>query len=117
MPCAAACSANPFVKASCASEASNSQLPKLSVMMSARLFSTMYSSDRSTPSVLLVVAETTKSTLAPAAIAPDHSDRHACADYRVAVHGIHVVDCGEILWGQRVRNRLSTLRRKGNERF
>src|ERR1700674_3330624 len=41
MPCAAACSARALVPFTCASVAKYSQLPKLSVITSARLFSTM----------------------------------------------------------------------------
>src|SRR5258708_25345974 len=62
IPCAADCSASPEANANCALEAKSSQLLKLSVMISLRLLSTMYSSERSMPSVVLVEPETTKST-------------------------------------------------------
>ena len=48
-----------------------SHAPKLSVITSVRLLSMMYSSDRSTPSVVLVEAETTKLIVALVAMAPD----------------------------------------------
>src|SRR5215469_7043987 len=71
MPCAAACSASALMPARSACVVPASQLLKLSVMMSPRLLSTMYSSDRSTPSVVSVVAETTSRIFAPCATAPD----------------------------------------------
>jgi hypothetical protein len=48
-------------------------------MTSARLWSTMYWAERSTPSVLSVDAETTNLTVAALAIAPDHSQSRSAS--------------------------------------
>src|SRR5580704_19258422 len=71
MPCAAACSAKAETPSASPLRLPASQVLKLTVITSARLFSMMYTSDKSIPSVVLVDAETTRSTVALGATAPD----------------------------------------------
>src|SRR5271168_5433572 len=70
MPCAAACSAKLEIPAASSLVASPSQVPKLSLMTSAKLLSMMYNSDKSTPSVVMVDWETTSATHAVGATDP-----------------------------------------------
>src|SRR5215831_4690776 len=72
MPSAAACWNKPFQKAFSAPPRRRSHCPKLMLITSARLFSTMKAAERSTPSVTKVEPLTTTEMFAPGATAPDH---------------------------------------------
>src|SRR3984893_9037905 len=73
IPSAAACDASDETVFASVCVNCASQDPKLSVITSARLLSMIYISDKSTPSAVFVVFETTNFTAAPGAIAEDHS--------------------------------------------
>src|SRR6267378_8461536 len=73
IPCAAACSQRLLKKAFPADVNPASQAPKLRLITSAELLSITYSDDRSIPDDVSVSSDTTKSTFAPGATAPDHS--------------------------------------------
>ena len=73
IPWAAACSHSCLKNWFPAAPKPSSQSPKLSLITGARLLFTMYTAERSTPSVVSVDSETTRLIFAFLATAPDHS--------------------------------------------